>query len=284
VDEPSTLAKYKDSVLLNMMNSAWTQLWADLKLTADNSPRIYVNLDINTTDLIYQLPSNIGEIHRLAKIDEESGVVEWEVYPRGNLNPYGFGWRIVGPTLELSEVWTEKYTLRLEYIPSGVAKMCEGEGIVASGTSFTIDLVADFVGTLDRRSNAYAGHLLRIFGGSGSLIGLPSPTVEERLISGSNIGGGLTVSPAFTSAVGDARRMFEIVPYQGEIFEGILGLNVARRLHANQANEKAFRLLTQQYNEDMRAVRIFLTNLASRRADHQTGGVPENAGFGRRSY
>ena len=284
VDEPSTLAKYKDSDLLNLMNNAWPQLWADLKLTSDNSPRIYVDLVLNTTDLVYQLPANLGEIHRLAKINDDSGTVEWEVYPRGNLNPYGFGWRIVGPTLELSETWGEGQTMRLEYIPSGVVKMCEGNGKVTTTTRFTIDAASDFVGTLDRRDNAYAGHLLRVFGGGGTVIGSPSPTISERLISASDTGGGLTLSPEMDEVAGTRNRLFEIVPYQGEIFENILGLNVSRRIHANQANEKAFRLLTQQYNEDMRAVRIFLTNLASRRADHQTGGVPEHAGYGRRLY
>jgi len=281
-DEPAVNAKYTDADILALTSDTWVQLWTDLNLTVE-AP-IIVRLDINVVSgtTHYSLPSVVGEIIRIAKVVADTGLLEFEMWPQSMYNPAGDGFHIEANTVVFTPTWKDSHTLRIEYIPSGEVTFHEGLGTLDSTTTFQMDSMwtggspsSSFAGTFDNRDNAYAGYLLRIKSGGSSW--------AERVISAYDEGTGIaTISvpeTGLSSAPGDNSYVYEVVPAFGKLVTHVLGLMVGRTILMREGNSKRYNLLTQEYKEKVRALRIKLRSMESRRADRFEGDVIENGTY-----
>jgi len=278
-NEPETNAKYNNDDILRLMCSAWSQLWTELNLTADNAPVVRYDVNIVKGRQDYFLPPNIGEILRLYRVNADTKLSDEELIPRSYYNPVGPGFTIEGNVLRLTPVWDVAKTFRLEYIPSGEICPHQGSGKSLTSTTFELDQnTSSMTGAFDGRENAYAGYALMIH--QGDAFG----KMEERFITSYDLATHVvTVSPAFTLTPIDELKDYELVPQFGIMFELVLSQMVSRSiLVVEEGTTKRYTGLTQDYREKVRALRIKLTNIQARRADRFEGDVVENRRFGSR--
>jgi hypothetical protein len=294
-DERTTM-KYDDTDIVDLMILSWSQIWSDLKLLDESKPRAEYGISIVEDVRDYFLPPTVGEIHRIAKINETTGLPDWELYPRGQLNPSGYGFRIEGNLLRLSEKWKEGYSLTLEYVPNGEAYPHESRGkltwTTATSPSFTLattnadggDTIAAVTGTLDRRPNAYGGYMIRIFGDSTDAVAgmvfeamvdtFDAVTMVATLRTGNR-------SPEEFGFAVNTHYGYEVVPPMGVLIRNLVALKTALRILADQTNHKAYQLLNHLYDNDLRSVRLELANRMQRRAQRHEGDSVDNRNFRR---
>lgn len=296
-DEPGVNVKYSDDDMIFKISEAWSELWIELNNNNHSPILVRFDLVINTTDLSYILPANMGIIWRVASYDADTQEIIWEMYPRSYYNASGFNWRIEGNTFRLSKTWSVAETVRIDYVPCAEIKPVEfiitpGTGDEAfTSTTFEVPSVPD-KGVLDTRVNAYAGYMLRT-----RPTGTQTPTsgdgqghtiVQERLISAYDpITRICTLSSAFspTFAATDNTSPFnnsahtlgvEIIPLHFVMLESILSLRAAMNIVAIEGNKDRFKLMAQEYRSKIRSIRLALMQQLGRRANHFEGDVVEN--------
>lgn len=269
VDQPAYNAKYQDTDLIEMMTVQWPLLWTDFKLTAEDYPIVRYDIEVVADVQEYFLPPSVGEIVRVYKVEESSGLPQWEIAGSSFFNPAGPGWTIEGNILRLTPKWKQGETLRIEYIPSGEVSPHEGVGTMPSTTTLLMGFDQLVAGTMDRRANAYAGYMLRVFGSSSSPV-----EVLERVVSASS---GLTLTFApIAGEVWEGDLDYELVPVFAKQTEGVLGLKLARRILSQEGDSDRYKLITQEFVEAMRNARLSLINAQSRRASHLEGDTIDN--------
>ncbi len=286
-DDPTANAKYSDNDLIAKMRDAWSELWVELSNNAEWPLIVRLDVTINTTDMHYQLPVNLGRLLRLAKINAGNEVMQWEVDQNSYLNPSGFGMKIEGNTLRLGRRWTAGDTLRLEYIPGGEIAPIAGEWtapITYSGRSVTLpSTVAN--GNLETRENGYAGMFLRtiIPDGTAPVADDPKTIQQERLITAYDpVTRVLTLAtdqnPDITFVAGELE--FEVVPVLHNILDQLVALRAAMDILAGEGEAKRRTTLISEYRLKLRAMRQEVSAVAGRRARQFEGDVVENRHFG----
>lgn len=287
VDDPTANAKYSDNDLMAKMKDAWSELWIEMSNNAEWPLVVRLDVTINTTDMHYQLPVNLGRLLRLAKIEAGTEVMQWEVDQRAYLSPGGFGVRIEGNTLRLGAKWNEGDTLRLEYVPGGEIAPIAGEWtapVTYSGTSITLPSTVTN-GNLETRVNGYAGMFLRtiIPVGTAPVVDDPKTIQQEHLITAYNpVTRVLTLAvvqdPDITFAVGELE--FEIVPVLHNILDQLVALRAAMDILAGEGEAKRRDTITSEYRLKLRAMRQEVAAVAGRRARQFEGDIVDNRRYG----
>lgn len=273
-DQPEHNAKYDDNDLIAMMCVAWPAIWTDLRLVGDSTPVVRHDVTVVAGTQEYFLPPNVGSVERLYEVDADSGLPRGEVFPGSFYSPSGPGYKVEGNILRLTPKWTEGKTLRLEYLPNGELYPHEGGGDMESTSTFTMNNSELVAGTIDRRPNAYAGYVLRVFTTS------EPQEVVERVVYSSE---GMVLSFVPASTIGfpptSGGLAYEVVPVFARQTEGVLALNIARQILSNEGDSARYKLATQQYREAVRAARTEMIQTMSRRASHYEGDSVDNPRF-----
>lgn len=256
-DEPDVNAKYTDQIILDMLTPVWQELFSDLNLQEDQPLILEYDVTLVTGTRYYTLPPTVGVVNRFGRINTTTGLVDEEIIPRALLNPAGPGWTLKGLNLDMGpkDVGSGE-VLRVFFEPSGAIYPHEAVGgVVGDDTdkkTYQFN-VSGLVGTMDLRDNAYGGYLLRVWDSAG--------VVEERYIASSTLTG-TTVSAvldqAFTITL--AGTSYEVVPsiYFFPMVENLIALRTARKILSNEGAQKRWQMVTQEYREVMRQVRITL--------------------------
>ena len=172
--------KYTDEEILEFLSQELDNVLEDVYGESAAPPYAQFPIVLVTDQERYVLPPNIKEVHRYAKLDTTTGLVEWEFIPGSRQDP-------TGPTvvLEGSSVvrfipapndWAGQ-TITLDYIPGGVMPLHQNVSpvydtdndagtqiLTASSFSLFETNTTWRLGTYDRRPNAYVGEMLRILG------------------------------------------------------------------------------------------------------------------------
>lgn len=271
IDEASVNAKYTDSDLLGLVTNAWSQVWTDLLAVEDHAPRGRFSVSIASGTQVYVLPPNIEKLERIYQVDTDTGLPLYELYPRARNNPGGPSYTLEGNALRMTPIPTTTVTLVIEYIPGGTISPIEGTGDTTTAGSLTISTVT--AGSKDQRENSYVGYMLRVTDSLGY--------TEERIISAydrsaSKVSFVPDLSSDYSTAVS---QTFELVPDYGLALTNLLSTQVSRKVVAQEGNTKRFKLLSQLYREEMRAVRMKAAKMNERRAPHMEGDTVDNRNY-----
>lgn len=191
-DEPAYgSAKYSDAQLCEMLEAALDQITIDLYNQASSPPLAQYSATLVVNQRDYLLPVNFGEWRRIAKIHATTGMPEWEIVPRSNLSPIGPGVRFNahGGFSMLPIPQTSGDIITFDYIPMGHLKVHQNAVPLRDGSTLRItddDFYLNasntswFLGTFDRRPNAYIGQVVRLLGTTHDVI--PSMQTDEGTV------------------------------------------------------------------------------------------------------
>lgn len=298
VDEPSIRTKFPQNAVLDLLNECWTETLTDLYNQAENVPLARYDVTLVSGQDRYLLPANCGEIVRVCKRDDPTGLVLWEMPIRGLLNPYGYGVRfegtqhmIVNPTPTGT---TE--TISVEYIPAGDVTLFVGLVPKASTSLTTVDLSAATAkyGVMDRRPNAYTGCYLSLLKATEVTdTGDDTPAtfsvfpIQERIITAVSYGVPVraTIAPAFSfnpsaMAAPTTYIKFELYPIEAPLIWPCVCYNAAMKLAAIEKKTNHYRLLLDLYNRSKRATALRWANAQSRGGHAMQTDTPDNPEYG----
>lgn len=291
-DEPSVNAKYTDNDLIAKLKEAWSEIWIDLNNNTENPVVVRMDVVITANQQYYQLPPTVGQLLRLAKINSETDLVDWEVDTLGHYNPLGYGFKIEGNTLRLGAKWKEGETLRLEYIPGGEINPITGTltgALTLSANTITLPS-APTSGTLETRDNGYAGYMVRTFPAAGTVpvSGEGETIIQERLVTAYNSQTRVATlatnfNPAISLGEGETLSV-EVYPADGALLEAIISLRVAQNILSTEGLMERYQMQLKEYQRKIRALRLMMNTMNSRRANHFHGDEPENRRFGTGVY
>lgn len=205
LDDPDVDAKYDNSYLVNLlMVPAMTDVIARINMMSDTKVLLRFTITTVVGQQYYVLPPSVGEVWRLAILDEQGNVTD-EAMPRGQFHPSGPNWYIEGNMLAIRPFPQEARELDVWYVPSGeIAPLYDSAGGTLAGTSFTLPATAPTIGRRDLRPHAYAGMYLRL---------LTANTHEERMIAAYDVATRVCTLRAAPSVIPNGGSIdFEIVP------------------------------------------------------------------------
>ena len=267
-DEPTITAKYTEDNLYDLIQTEWTTIMEQLNLSAQTPIIVRHRITVVEDQKVYLLPPTIGQVLRIMMLDTNGGV-QGEVYPRSRWNPAGCGVAIEGNTLYLDPTWGGSTVyIELDYMPTGDVMLHDGtidsdDSIVNDVDENTCTVVLAATpdnGSLDTRPNAYAGSILRI-------ISAGTNNYEQmRVIQSYDVATRTaTVAPAFTAAllpsVTGEDISYEIAPFLSPGKQNIVALAVSRHIITTEGNIQRYGMITRQYKEMLRSVRLHLANV-----------------------
>jgi len=128
LDEPDTNAKWTDAKIIKYIEAAYAMVFSDLNRGQQNP--LLVPYDITSTtsseDMWYDLPPTVGAIPQITLLDSGGNYMS-AIDFHGLHNPYGQGIKVMhhGLFIKKGAVPTGNQ-IRVEYVPSGTARLHEG--------------------------------------------------------------------------------------------------------------------------------------------------------------
>ena len=281
LDEPTADAKYSNNFMVDhLVSPSMVEVLSRLSMTYDNPIILRHELTTVEDQQYYQLPPSIGEILRVAEVDD-NGRVTKETLPRSLYNPRGQGWSIEGNLLSIMPFPTANAeTFDIFYIPNGDFRACYFDGSAAAKagrldadrkvlTVATSTTPSPTLGALDFRENAYAGATLRLWNDSNTL-------VEERVVASYDVKDGsgdstLTVRSAFTAdiEVGGSDLRFELIPAGFQSLWQAITASAAIKLGTmRNISQKQMQFLVLQYKSAIKTIGDNLSYMQNRIPKH----------------
>jgi hypothetical protein len=148
-DEPSTTPKYTNSDIVARLQVAFAAVLADLNVTTDHPILVRHNITLVSGTLDYLLPTQVGEIWRVARILDNGYIPLYEAWPDNHLSGHQTGWVIEGNVFRLLNDWQSSDTLEILFVPQGEPLLHYGEVTLASDldTTFVLDEQMPMLGT-----------------------------------------------------------------------------------------------------------------------------------------
>lgn len=185
LDDPDLEAKYSDDYIVrHVVQPAFATLMSRINNSSTTPVLKRLSFPLAVQKQYYQLPPCVGEVWRLAILDNYGAVIQ-ESIPRGLFNIRGFNWQVEGNVLSFLPYPNANYaSVELWYCPSGDFQAVYG----SSGTGLTLNsptlTSVEITGTAGQFSCAtatlFVGQTVTItgtFGGGGSIDGYVSGTV-----------------------------------------------------------------------------------------------------------
>lgn len=276
VDEPSTAPKYTNADILEFVQGAFDVILADININTDHPILVRQNISIEDGKQTYTLPPSVAQLWRVAKINTNSGMVEWEIWPGSEFSFHGRGFTLEGNTLRLVSDWNTADTLQLLYLPNSEVYFhkAEVDNDVTDITDTTLKFPTTMLdGTLDTRKNAYGGYMIRILESD-------QERVEERIITAwDNVTRIATIDEAWdTTPTGDV--VYEVVPQYSRLLKHVVCLRAAMDLLAQEGNAKRMSTLSQPLQVKTAALRRYLSSKNSRFPHKMDGDTSDNLNRG----
>lgn len=251
-------SKFTDARLLTLVRRAYSDIIDEINRVSKGAIRARIDISVVSDQREYLLPPGIGRFLEFKKLDTDGNFL-WEIEPRHPLAPFGPGFTIEGPMLRLDPVWKTGETMRVEYQPTAEATIFEATASAA--TANTISTPASVTaGSVDTRTNAYLGWVLRILSDSGGggnqdrVISSEDRTTASRPV--------FTVLPDFSPTPGGS-SVFEVVPAHAYRFEDLIALKVSRFVASVISSKKA-QGLQAEYADAMRSAKLAASKTESR--------------------
>lgn len=264
LDEATLDAKYTNDYLVrHVICPEMVNVLSRLSLNFGNPVRVRHSITLDKETEHYTLPPNIGEIYRVAIMDDK-GRVNQEWVPENEFHPRGPGWQIQGNLLSFRPLPTVDETVEIHYIPNGdfsphYSNSAGQYGAIDSTNKiFTFPASPD-LGAIDNREQAYAGAMLRVWDNN---------VLEERVIASYDaLNRKATVRVAFTSAItaSSSDLQYEVAPlgmqslYQTIACAGAVNLGTCRNI-----TQKQMQFLMLQYKTAMKSAADNFTSIQAR--------------------
>lgn len=268
IDEPSVSPKYTDSILVSYIQSAFSDVLADINVNSDHPILVRYTFPLVVGTQVYTLPPNVGQVWRIAKIDATTGVPHYEVWPGNEFSFSGYGFQLEGNQLRFLSKPNLAETLEILYLPVGESYIHKATATAFTTTSITFPTtVTD--GTLDTRLQAYAGSMVRILSDANNII-------QERIIpSWENSTRVAQVSVAFSPAL-SGTVVYEVLPYYTQLIKEVVVTKAALRILVNEGSSKKEAAQTRLYQQQVRALRTQLASKNARFPHSMNGNTVDN--------
>lgn len=265
-DEPSTNSKWTDTKLLDLIETAYAKVYAEVNRVSKRPIICQADLSIVSDKDRYILPPVIGKIICIQGLNDSGGIL-WYYWPSDHRNPGNPGIVLEGNTLYLQETPTSSTTFRILYIPDNCIKLHADviagsditNNVAAADNDAVIQLpaVADItVGSMDLRPHAYVGSIFRMTRTDNTATDFE----QDRIINAYDVTTRqITVSPAYPTALLPASGdevIYEIVPMVAEQLELAIALYVSRYIIGVEGDTKRYTTINIEYERAIREVRM----------------------------
>lgn len=257
-DEPTTNAKYTDTILEQMLEEAYAHIINEINRCSIEPivAKFNVTHSTSTSTVQYALPQLIGAIFAIYYETDNEYKVFYD--SQGHYNPQGRGIHIVGNTLHVQPgILSDGRVITIEYIPSGTARLHDGTCTVdTTGKIVTFGAtVSD--GTLDTHANAYAGSIFRIVSDTDTSYNY----IQERTITAYvNTTLKATLDTALNPNAGDGvhsgTTSYEIAPVIHLGLDHVVALYLAYWVAAIEGSITRARMLRGMWRDALRNLRL----------------------------
>lgn len=264
VDEPTINKKYTDSRIITQLEKSYTHILGEVNRNTRTPAVGTYTIDVTTGQTetrSYALPHNAGSI--MAVFVEGDYGERFPFGSRGRYNLLGRDVWIDGNTLNVQalSIWSTSNSstasLKIEHIPSGVAKLHNGVLTLDSDGDLATLGAAPNVGVLDTHPQAYLGCTLRILEVDGTTV--TGNVMQERTISNYNpVTRAATLDVALDPipTTDDGNIYYEIAPTIHKGMDEIVATYTAYAIALTEGNHKRAAGILKRYQTEIRTVRL----------------------------
>ncbi len=245
-DEPSITPKYTDGDIIEYIHITLDQVLSAINIDTDHPILVRHDIAVENGTQEYVLPCNVGEIWRIARIDETSRLPVWELGPTNEFSFSGYGFTVEDNILRFGTTQVVSQTLQVLYMPNSDVSI--HTATAASGTVSTIVFPATpTAGALDIREHSYAGYVIRTLSGTGA--------GQERVAESYDAATRTAVPrPDWTTAP-DGTTVYEVLPQYSRLIKHVVVLYAALDILSNEANTQRRKEVEGQLLRKMTALR-----------------------------
>lgn len=273
-NEPGIDTKYSDDDIIEMLQESYVSVLGEVNRaigmgrTGFTPVRTYADIELGDQDSNqwYPLPPYVGKVLLVEELNSESEQVG-ELWARGELHPFGKGWRIEENLLYVQENHLEEgHFVRVHFAPDGCAAMHEGTAAAVAADGSTVTLASSPTkGELDLHPNAYAGSMLRILSAG------TNDYLQERHIRSSST----AAAPVCTlveplSPIPSGAVTYEICPVTNQVLDSTIVLEAVLDVLAVEDEPRRYNLMKDRLRNKKRDLRLFYAQ-----RDAQSGGKME---------
>lgn len=256
-DEPIVRAKYSDARIIKHLEKAYILVLNEKNRNNKTPAVVKQTLTIASGTTEYVLPHVVGSVYGIYVEDGYGGKLFYD--GRSNYNPFGRYLWLEGNTLHIQAVsyFGMGTSLVVEWIPSGVARLHEGECTLSSdGLTATFGATPN-AGDLDTHHQAYAGSVFRILDVDGTTV--TGDYIQERNITAydeTTREATLDVALSPIPTTDDGKIYYEIAPAISKGMDSVVALYAAYRIMAIEGNMKRAKGILEAYRNELRNVRL----------------------------
>ena len=268
LDSAEITSKYNDEFIVRHLIAPLTaEVMARLNMASDCPILLRHILNVVEGATMYQLPGFVGRVWRVANY--EDGVMQWEIFPRGNYHWDQAGWRLEGNQIIFEPPAIASETYEVSYTPTGEMMPHYATDGALDAALTTLTLGAAVLGVVDPAVNAYAGQVLRVIPVAGP--------IEERVIQSHDANAGtVTIRLPFTHHGAGATR-YEIVPAGSRILYDAIAIRCAIRMAAMKAvTIKKMQMITTEYTSALKTLRDTFGSMQGRMPEHWRRDTVDN--------
>lgn len=277
LNEGAVNPKWTSAKILGLVEKSFGLIAPEIFRNADSPNSVRLSVSTTADTLIYVLPPNVAEIIRIAKLNTD-GRIEWTVDPRSRWNPAGVGVTLDNNQIRFAPTWRFNETLTIWYIPTGEVSLIEGTLGPEAQTSAVLafDKSDDITtGTVDTRTNAYAGYVISLLDDSAN------DAQDDRIITASAFASStgitsVTVEPVLSFTPQASADTWEIRPVFGDVLQMAVALRVAMFIATAERMDRARSMLKDDYNSVMRELRLRAASKDQMIGGHFRGDTYQN--------
>ena len=264
IDDSDFDAKYSDQYLMqHVVMPSLVDVQARLNLNADNPVYLEYNLTTVAGQEHYVLPPCVGEVLRVVQYNQVGGgddgmpIREW--IPKGTFSMAGPVWTLQGNMISFRPFPTSNDPITIIYITNGDMRphYCTSSvpGTLEAGLSTFVMADTPTLGLRDKRDQAYAGQVLRVFGTSKH---------EERVITAFDpVTKRATVARPFTLTA--TQYAYEVTPPNLQSMTEAVTLAATIKLGTwRKVSQAQHGLLVEQYRMAIKTITDHLANKQAR--------------------
>ena len=263
IDDTDFDAKYSDQYLMqHVVMPSLVDVQARLNINADNPVYLEYNVTTVPGQEYYVLPPCVGEIMRVVQYDytgTADGMPLREWIPKSTFSLAGPVWTLQGNMISFRPYPTTADPITIIYITNGDMRPHYGDstatGTLNAGlTTFTMNATPT-IGLRDKRDQAYAGQILRLFGTNKH---------EERIITAFDPETRIaTVARPFTLT--NAAYSYEVAPPNFQSMTEAVTLAATIKLGTwRKISQAQHSLLVEQYRMAIKTITDQLANKQAR--------------------
>ncbi len=248
--------KYTDSTIITFIEQCWPTIVSEYNRIAKNPIIVRHQITFSNTTDEYIVPPHVGEILWLVSVDDDTGLIDWELRPRSLWNPGGPRINFEGNIIKLMPKHSTENTMELWYVPNGEISLATGA--IASWDADNVQLTitaSATTGVLSTRTNGYAGSMISLVDGNDG------GHTEERVVTASSINSSgntiLTVSPTFADFTPASTDVYELYPLvMGKRLELVVALSVTMHILSYENERGKLNMVRERYKDTMRSIRL----------------------------